>query len=261
MLIIDKTNCTKNLPYTYLLKFNIDGIKRFYYGVRYGNVVKNIIPLNDIFVKYFSSSKYVKSLLNDGYLPYEVIIHKVFESKESACDFEVKFLKKLKVKSNKLFLNQTETFNNKFPNNLGRKMDSKTKLKISKAVSTRQNKEEWKKNKSKQMKAKWSDPEFIKKMKKINEDYKNSEEGKLHFKNRNQSFSNKKHSEKTKEQMSISAKKAALKRNFSESALKRKKYKCPFCNKIIVSSNFKRHLMKTHKLSLNEFNEIPKIES
>lgn len=89
-------------PYTYLLKHKPTGL--FYYGVRYS---KDCNP-EDFWVKYFTSSKSVKKLIeNYGKDSFEYEIRKTFDSAEKAIMWENKVLKRLNVINNPKFLNKT----------------------------------------------------------------------------------------------------------------------------------------------------------
>jgi hypothetical protein len=75
--------------YTYLLVHKISG--RFYYGVRYS---KNCDP-NDLGVKYFSSSKIVKTIVkNEGRDSFSYEVRKIFDDRRKAIEWENKILKK-----------------------------------------------------------------------------------------------------------------------------------------------------------------------
>ena len=52
-------------PYVYWIKNNITGIK--YFGVRWGNITKNVAPVQDLGKKYFTSGKLKKDFNLDKY--------------------------------------------------------------------------------------------------------------------------------------------------------------------------------------------------
>lgn len=58
-------------PYTYLIGWSEHNL--WYYGVRYAN---STIPENDLWVKYFSSSKYVKDIRKEFGEPDVIQIRK-----------------------------------------------------------------------------------------------------------------------------------------------------------------------------------------
>jgi len=90
--------------YVYLIKNKITN--QFYYGSRAGNVRKNLSPKEDLWIYYFTSSKKVKSMINEyGLDSFEAIV--VFEHK----DYKVCFWKEqeliIESKLNPLRLNRT----------------------------------------------------------------------------------------------------------------------------------------------------------
>ena len=89
------------IPYTYFLLNKVTGEK--YYGVRYAN---NCNP-NELWVTYFSSSKYVKALIEkcrkDSF-HYE--IRKTFSSATEARNWEERVLRKLDILNNDIWLNK-----------------------------------------------------------------------------------------------------------------------------------------------------------
>lgn len=248
MLILNKTVDSIS-PYTYLLKFNINGMIYYYYGVRYSNVRLKLRPSDDLFKKYFTSSKIIKTLLTRGILPYEIIIHKVFQSHIEACEFEVSFLTKIDAKLRKDFINQTNLFNNSLPySNAGRFLTDETKLKISISSKSKQSSQEYREYRKNQMKNKWSDPDFIEYMKNRNASFFSSDKGKFFIKNHlNTIWEGRKHSNITKQKMSESAKKTCKNIDCSKRAFSRKRHSCPICFKSnLDGSNFNRHMMAIH---------------
>lgn len=90
------------IPYTYLIGWSKHG--KFYYGLRHG------IGCNptELWETYFTSSKYVKEFEKLHGKPDIIEIRKTFDSKEKACLWEHKVLKRIKAKDRKDFLNQTD---------------------------------------------------------------------------------------------------------------------------------------------------------
>lgn len=89
------------IPYTYCLTFKPTGQK--YYGVRYKNGCKP----EDLFQTYFSSSKEIKRLIHlHGVTSFKYEIRKVFKSKDLAKTWEYRVLRRLKVASNKFWINR-----------------------------------------------------------------------------------------------------------------------------------------------------------
>lgn len=86
-------------PYTYLIGWS--KLNKWYYGRR---TAKNCHP-NDFWVKYFTSSKYVKQFRKDHGEPDIIQIRKTFKTIEECCKWETKFLKKVDASHNKNFLN------------------------------------------------------------------------------------------------------------------------------------------------------------
>ena len=125
------------IPFTYLVKHV--PTNRYYYGVRYK---KGCHP-NDLWVKYFTSSRKVKGLIRKyGKKSFQFEIRKTFKTTKQARMWEHKVLKRLKVIYRNDFLNLTDNKSvdpvylsriNKGKNNAmyGRKHSKETKEKIS----------------------------------------------------------------------------------------------------------------------------------
>lgn len=74
----------------------------FYFGSR---TARNCDP-SDLFVKYFTSSKIIKTLIEqDGVSAFRVKIDRIFESKEQAIEREYEVLKHFEAGSNDRFFN------------------------------------------------------------------------------------------------------------------------------------------------------------
>ena len=109
----------KNIPFTYLLKHI--PTNKYYYGVRFK---KGCHP-NDLWIKYFTSSKKVKGLIKRyGKKSFIFEIRKTFKTQQEAINWENKVLKRMKVIYRNDFLNLT---NNKSidPNYLSKIMMGK----------------------------------------------------------------------------------------------------------------------------------------
>jgi hypothetical protein len=92
----------KNIPFTYLLKHL--PTNKYYYGVRFK---KGCHP-NDLWTKYFTSSKKVKSLIKKyGKKSFIFEIRKTFKTPQQAINWENKVLKRMKVIYRNDFLNLT----------------------------------------------------------------------------------------------------------------------------------------------------------
>lgn len=86
-------------PYTYLIGWS--KLDKFYYGVRYA---KTCIP-DDLWVRYFTSSKLVKHYRNLYGEPDIIQVRRTFNDKVKAADWEAKVLRRLKIKTNEKMLN------------------------------------------------------------------------------------------------------------------------------------------------------------
>ena len=90
-------------PFTYLLKHL--PTNKYYYGVRFK---KNCNP-NDLWTKYFTSSKKVKGLIRKyGKKSFQFEIRKTFKTAKQAMNWEHKVLRRMKVIYRNDFLNQTD---------------------------------------------------------------------------------------------------------------------------------------------------------
>jgi hypothetical protein len=124
------------IPFTYLVKHI--PTNRYYYGVKFK---KGCHP-NDLWTKYFTSSKKVKGLIKKyGKKSFQFEIRKTFKTAQQAMAWEFKVLRRMKVVERKDFLNQSD--NKRIDPKLlskmrmgkgnpmyGKKMTEKHKLKI-----------------------------------------------------------------------------------------------------------------------------------
>ena len=246
-------NSNQILAYTYMLYFNINDNFVFYYGVRYGNIRLKVSPINDIFKNYFTSSSSVHSLLDKGIMPFKIVIHKTFIDYKEACKYEVAFLSRINAKSRKDFLNQSNTFDNSLPNNLGRIASEEARKSISKASKKFQSDPEYRKYRSDLMKNRWKDPIFIEKMKSSNSQYLKSGKSKEAGAKSGNSRIGIKYSEEVKAKRSMVLKEVLKNIDMKARALKRKKYSCPICNlSNLDGGNFNRHMGKCHGWSKDQ---------
>jgi len=121
-------------PYTYLIKFKPTG--QVYYGVRFA---KGCSP-DDLWETYFTSSKVVKSLIEEhGKDAFDYEIRKTFETADAARKWEENVLQRLKVVKDDKWLNKTD--NKSFiqpknfkhsPESIQKIIDSKVGYKFSK---------------------------------------------------------------------------------------------------------------------------------
>ena len=90
------------IPYTYKLIFKPTG--QYYYGVRYAN---NCNP-NDLWDKYFTSSKHIHMLIKEyGLSSFDYKITNTFKNKQDAINYEHQVLKRVKADVNGKFINKT----------------------------------------------------------------------------------------------------------------------------------------------------------
>jgi hypothetical protein len=89
-------------PYTYLIGWSDHNV--YYYGVRYA---KSCNP-TELWSTYFTSSKYVKEFAAVNGAPDIIEIRKIFTNADKARLWEHKVLKRLKVNTNRRFLNQSD---------------------------------------------------------------------------------------------------------------------------------------------------------
>lgn len=91
-----------NVPYTYLIGWTQHN--KWYYGVRFA---KECHP-DDLWVKYFTSSKQVKLLRDVVGEPDVIRVRRIFNSSEKAVLWETKVLRRLRIKEHSHWLNQAE---------------------------------------------------------------------------------------------------------------------------------------------------------
>lgn len=87
-------------PYTYIIGWKSVGL--WYYGVRYANKAP---AREDLWSKYFTSSKRVKECRQHNGEPDVIIVHREFAAKEDAIEFERNFLKAASVVESPFWLN------------------------------------------------------------------------------------------------------------------------------------------------------------
>lgn len=90
--------------YTYLIGWR--KLDKWYYGVRLSYVDK---PENDLWMKYKTSSKYVSAVVEQHGPPDVVKVHKIFTDKQSAIDYEIKFLKRVSAKNSDRWINRNDS--------------------------------------------------------------------------------------------------------------------------------------------------------
>lgn len=87
-------------PYTYLIGWS--NLDKWYYGVRFA---KNCHP-NDLWIRYFTSSKYVALLREEHGEPDVVQVRKTFETSDAARKWELTVLQRMNVVSNARWVNR-----------------------------------------------------------------------------------------------------------------------------------------------------------
>lgn len=191
-------------PYTYLIGWSEKDL--WYYGVRYA---KNCNP-DDLWIKYFTSSKYVKEIRKLYGDPDIIEVRKIFDNKETALEWEYKVLRRMKVVVNEKWINRTAAPAQTVRDISGNKnpmKDPETAKKVANKLSIL--------NKQK--------------MSNMTKEEKSLKYGQQKEKNH---FYNKKHTKNTKEKISIAVKKSTC----------HNKVQCHICGVHISKINLSRHL-------------------
>lgn len=92
---------TDRTPYTYLIRWNELNLN--YYGRR---TAKGCHP-EELFITYFTSSKYVSDVIAEHGMPDVIKIHKIFSDTKKCCDQEERFLTRVNASKSLNWLNQT----------------------------------------------------------------------------------------------------------------------------------------------------------
>lgn len=95
---------TEYIPYCYLIGWS--ELNVWYYGCEYGEKSKIANPRN-LWVSYFTSSKYVKTFIKQHGNPDIIEIRKTFETKEQTIIWESKVLTRMNVIYKENWLNRT----------------------------------------------------------------------------------------------------------------------------------------------------------
>lgn len=152
--------------YTYLIGWS--KLNKYYYGVRYA---ANSKP-EDLWVKYFTSSKVVKSYRDKFGEPYIVEIRKTFATAKEAQLWEHRVLKKMLTSNRDIWLNATDNiaihykgnYSNTVPGSIASVL--KTKGKTYEELYGPEKARELKLKKSLQSKQRWDTPDIREKMRK-----------------------------------------------------------------------------------------------
>jgi hypothetical protein len=108
-------------PYTYLIGWS--WLNTYYYGAEYGNGIKIANPSN-LWVTYFTSSKYVKKFRELHGEPDIIQVRKTFETSSNTRLWEHKVLRRVKAVTRDDFLNKNNG-SNQFINKGGYKLTQK----------------------------------------------------------------------------------------------------------------------------------------
>ena len=94
------------VAYTYLLIHKIT--RERYYGVRYQGICESHTPEDDLWIKYFSSSKEVENLIElHGADSFKYEVRRTFTTVESAIAWEHNVLRRLNVINKSIWLNKS----------------------------------------------------------------------------------------------------------------------------------------------------------
>lgn len=95
------------VAYTYLLSHK--STKKYYYGVRYSGICESHTPEDDLWIKYFSSSKEVQNLIElYGADSFKYEVRRTFTTVESAIAWEHNVLRRLNVINKSNWLNKSD---------------------------------------------------------------------------------------------------------------------------------------------------------
>ena len=96
------------LSYFYVIKFSLTG--QYYAGSRYTKRLSEANINNDLWFRYFTSSKIIKMLIKKfGASAFSIERIKIFKSRDGAKIYESRFLKKVDAKNNPSMLNQSNS--------------------------------------------------------------------------------------------------------------------------------------------------------
>jgi hypothetical protein len=91
-------------PYCYLIGWS--NLNIWYYGCQYRNTKGRIATPNNLWTKYFTSSKVVKEFRKEYGEPDVIEIRKVFKNREDTMQWEEKVLQRLNASHNEKWLNK-----------------------------------------------------------------------------------------------------------------------------------------------------------
>lgn len=269
----------QNKPYTYLIKFIPTG--QVYYGVRWAN---KVAPEDDLWKRYFTSSKYVKELIDEyGSEWFEYEIRRVFDDVDKARKWEEQVLIKMNVLNEDKWLNKNNTIAINAMKGENHPMHGKTHTKEvrEKLSELRKNCTGWHHSKETKQKIRESNlGKFIstetkqkisesKKGKSPNRIFTEKHRNDISERNRNRIFSEEtrkkisesrkkrkgfKHSEETKQKIRESNLGKNLGKKYPYK--KQKQLECPYCNLEGGISNMKRYHFDNCKNKENVLTEL-----
>jgi hypothetical protein len=141
------------LPYTYLIGWS--KYSKYYYGVRWG---KNCNP-SELWITYFTSSKYVHDFTEKYGNPDIIEVRKIFKTADKARLWEHKVLKRIKAADKEEWLNITNSISIRYVTHplKGKSHNEKTRIKISESLLGKKDSEDTRKKKSNASKLKTGD--------------------------------------------------------------------------------------------------------
>ena len=174
-------------PYTYLIEWTDHNV--FYYGVRYNQKIRGKTPEQDLWVDYFTSSKYVQEFREEHGDPDRIEVRKVFDSADTARNWETKFLKRIRAVEKENWLNKTYSdgrwYNSGHSEEVRRKMSEarknvseETRRKIGEAAKGRKHSVETRKKISEANKRRKISEETLRKMSEAKKGRRHSEDHK-----------------------------------------------------------------------------------
>ena len=93
-------------PYTYLVGWST--LDRWYYGVEYSNHTGKVANPSNLWTTYFGTSKHLSEFRRINGEPDVIQVRKTFLTKEAACNWESKVLKRMNVIRDARWLNKTD---------------------------------------------------------------------------------------------------------------------------------------------------------
>ena len=240
--------------YTYIIGW--EDLNTFYYGVRLANTVE---PENDLWIKYFTSSKKVEEFRKHSGEPSLVKIDKVFSTPEEAAEYEIDYLLEHKCIDSPQWLNKGLIPATIHDSNTRTRISEKTKG-HKKSKETRQMMVENHPRKRGDEHHWWGRPHTPESLEKIKESNRRRAESgeystpKRREKIRNTQLKNSKEiSERVKNDWKNESVKEYRIQRMKEAHSKKPHVKCPYCEMKSNQSNIVRHIRANHKDKPNPF--------